>query len=260
MLLLDIWSQLPKEAINLIMSVVIMGVIFVAYKYLNRLIFKAGREAEVEPHAMNAARLVLKVAAIMVASTILLRVWSLPTDWFVGSSALIGAFLGFGSSQTINNVVSGFYVMITQPFKVKDYVKIGDLEGQVEEITINYTNLYTPTFNLLKVPNTQVMNSRILNLTHEGFIKYTFTVGFGHEISNRVLLEECIQPAIDEFHEIHMDEQLRKPEAYLETGDRLGKVVLIRIFIPKGEAKALHVFQPELLAMIMERWHARRDS
>jgi small-conductance mechanosensitive channel len=139
-------------------------------------------------------------------------------------------------------------------------VKIGDLEGQVEEITINYTNLYTPTFNLLKVPNTQVMNSRILNLTHEGYIKYTFTVGFGHELSNRVLLDECIQPAIDEFHERHVDEQLRKPEAYLETGDRLGKVMMIRIFIPKGEAKTLHVLQPELLEMIMERWHARRDS
>jgi small-conductance mechanosensitive channel len=196
----------------------------------------------------------------MVASTLLLRIWDLPTNWFVGSSALIGAFLGFGASQTINNIVAGFYVLVTQPFKVKDYVKIGDLEGQVEEITINYTNLYTPTFNLLKVPNTQVMNSRILNLTHEGFIKYTFTVGFGHELSNKTLLEECIQPAIDEFHERHMDEQLRKPEAYLETGDRLGKVVLIRIFIPKGEAKTLHLLQPELLDMVMERWYTVRKT
>ena len=256
----DSITKLTPMGMNLLLSAAGLALVFIAYKFMSRFISRAGTEAEVEPHAMNAARLVLKVAAIMIASTILLRVWSLPTDWFVGSSALIGAFLGFGSSQTINNVVSGFYVMITQPFKVKDYVKIGDLEGQVEEITINYTNLYTPTFNLLKVPNTQVMNSRILNLTHEGFIKYTFTVGFGHEISNTVLLEECVQPAIDEFHERHVDEQLRKPEAYLETGDRLGKVVLIRIFIPKGEAKTLHVLQPELLAMIMERWHARRDS
>jgi small-conductance mechanosensitive channel len=260
MSLSDISSQFPPDVIKLLQSAVALVVIYVGYKYLSRLISRTGTNAELEPHAMNAARLVFRVAAIMVASTVLLRVWSLPTDWFVGSSALIGAFLGFGSSQTINNIVAGFYVLVTQPFKVKDYVKIGDLEGQVEEITINYTNLYTPTFNLLKVPNTQVMNSRILNLTHEGYIKYTFTVGFGHELSNRVLLDECIRPAIDEFHERHADEQLRKPEAYLETGDRLGKVILIRIFIPKGEAKTLHVLQPELLEMIMERWHARRDS
>ncbi|MBQ03246.1 hypothetical protein CL673_00825 [Candidatus Bathyarchaeota archaeon] len=260
MSLLDIWSQLPPDAVKLLQSVVAIVVIFITYKYLSRLLSRTGKNAELEPHAMNAARLVFRVAAIMVASTVLLRVWSLPTDWFVGSSALIGAVLGFGSSQTINNVVAGFYVLVTQPFKVKDYVKIGALEGQVEEITINYTNLYTPTFNLLKVPNTQVMNSRILNLTHEGFIKYTFTVGFGHELSNRVILDECIQPAIAEFHERHLDEQLRKPEAYLETGDRLGKLMLIRIFIPKGEAKTLHVLQPELLSMIMNRWHTRKNA
>jgi len=260
MSVLDIWSQPASEAIKLLQSALAIGVIFFAYKYLSRFISRTGKKAELEPHAMNAVRLIFRITSIMVTSTILLRVWDLPTDWFIGSSALVGALLGFGSSQTINNLVAGFYVLVTQPFKVKDYVKIGDLEGQVEEITINYTNLYTPTFNLLKVPNTQVMNSRILNLTHEGFIKYTFTVGFGHELSNRVLLEECIQPAIDEFHVKHIDEQLRRPEAYLETGDRLGKVILIRIFIPMGEDKTLHVLQPELLAMIMERWHACMES
>jgi small-conductance mechanosensitive channel len=241
-------------------SIISIVAIFIAYKFLSRFISRTGKEVELEPHAMNAVRLVFRVVAIMVASTILLSVWDLPSDWFVGSSALIGAFLGFGSSQTINNIVAGFYVLVTQPFKVKDYVKIGDLEGQVEEITINYTNLYTPTFNLLKVPNTQVMNSRILNLTHEGFIKYTFNVGFNHEVSSDTIMERCIEPAIDEFHEKYKVEQLRKPEAYLDSSDRFGIFFLIRIFIQKGEAKNLYVLQPELLDLIMERWYAIKNS
>jgi small-conductance mechanosensitive channel len=256
----DLWFQLPKETIKLLQSVVAISVVFIAYKYLSRFINQTGKEVDLEPHVMNAVRLVFRVAAIMIVSIILLNIWNLPDEWFIGSSALVGAFLGFGSSQTINNIVAGFYVLVTQPFKVKDYVKIGDLEGQVEEITINYTNLYTSTFNLLQVPNTQVMNSRVLNLTHEGFIKYTFTIGFDHGVSNRVLMEQCIQPAIDEFHMRHKSEQLRKPEAYLETGDRLGKTFLVRIFIPKGEAKTLHLLQPELLDMIMERWYDLRGT
>ena len=117
---------------------------------------------------------------------------------------------------------------------------------------INYTSLYTPTFNLLKVPNTQVMNSRILNITHEGYIKFTFTVGFDYTVPNRVLKEKVINPAIDRFHEKYSEDQLRKPEAYLDTINRLEQAFLIRIFIPKGEARRLHVMQPELLDMIME--------
>ncbi|UCD44759.1 MAG: mechanosensitive ion channel [Candidatus Bathyarchaeota archaeon] len=260
MSLLDSFTQLSPEIYNLILSIIALVTIYIVYKLLSRFISRTGKEVELEPHALNAIRLVLRVAAIMVASTFLFSVWDLPTNWFVGSSALIGAFLGFGSSQTINNVVAGFYVLVTQPFKVKDYVKIGDLEGQVEEITINYTNLYTPTFNLLKVPNTQVMNSRILNLTHEGYIKYTFTVGFSHDMSNDVIMERCIEPALDEFHDKHEDKQLRRPEAYLDTSDRLGLNFLIRIFIPKGEAKYLYVLQPELLDMIMERWYPLKNG
>jgi small-conductance mechanosensitive channel len=246
-------DQLPMEY-RLILGAAILVAIAIAYKLLSRFISRTGERLQLEPHATNALRLVLRVVAIVVASSAVFTVFEIPPTVFVGGSALIGAFLGFGSSQTINNIVAGFYVLITQPFKVKDYVKIGDLEGQVEEITINYTNLYTPTFNLLKVPNTQVMNSRVLNMTHEDFIKYTFTINFSHDVPNTVLMEQCIQPAIDEFHDKHEEDQLRKPEVYMDYTDRWGRSFLIRFFIPKGEAKKLYVLKPELLSMIMERW------
>jgi small-conductance mechanosensitive channel len=37
---------------------------------------------------------------------------------------------------------------------VRDYVKIGDTEGEVREITINYTKIYTPTYNITPNPIT----------------------------------------------------------------------------------------------------------
>ncbi len=243
-----------------IATAIIFVAVIVVYKFLSRLVTQTGRRLELEPHAVNALRLVLRVATVFSSMYIVFALYEIPTTVFVSGSALVGALLGFGSSQTINNIVAGFYVLISQPFRVKDYVKIADLEGQVEEISINYTNLYTPTFNLLKVPNTQVMNSRILNLTHEGFIKYTFTIGFDHAMTNQALMEGCIQPAIEEFHERYLGLQLRKPEAYLESGDRLGKNFMIRFFIPKGEAKTLYTLKPELLDMIMERWYRSRPQ
>ena len=197
---------------------------------------------------------------LVVATATLLTVYELPTTWFVGSSALIGAALGFGSSQTINNFIAGLYVIVSRPFKVMDYVKIGDVEGQVEEISINYTKLYTPSFNLLVVPNVQVMNSRILNCTHEGFIKYTFSLIVPHSISNEEITKNCIEPAIEEFHKTHQDKQLRRPEIYFETTTNFGRSFKIRIFIPKGEARTLYALQPELSDMIVNRWDKERKK
>jgi len=256
----DVVEYLRLNYMRVVWAVVSVLLVYAAYRVLSGFIKRKGQQLELEPHVRNIIRLLLRVVAIVVATTTVFNIFELPTNLFLGSSALIGAALGFGSSQTINNVVAGFYVLVTQPFKVKDYVKIADLEGQVEEISINYTSLYTPTFNLLKVPNTQVMNSKILNMTHEGNIKYTFKVNFGHELTEKQVMDMILKPAIEDFHKNCVNGEFRCPEAYMDVVDRLGKTYMIRLFIPKGEAKTLYTMQPELTRLIMGRYDEVRAA
>ena len=130
----------------------------------------------------------------------------------------------------------------------------------MEEISINYTKLYTPSFNLLLIPNTQVMGSRILNCTHEGFIKYTFNLDLPHGMisSNEDVISKCIEPAIEEFHKMHSKKHLRKPEIYFDSSAAFARSYKIRIFIPKGKAKTLFTLKNELSNMIMNRWDQLR--
>ncbi len=250
----DIVEYLRLNYMKYAWSIATVLLIYTVYRAIAGVLKSKGQELELEPHIRNIIRLMLRVVAIVIATTTVFNIFEIPTNVFLGSSALIGAALGFGSSQTINNIVAGFYVLLTQPFKVKDYVKIANLEGQVEEISINYTNLYTPTFNLLKVPNTQVMNSKILNLTHEGYIKYTFKVNFGHDVTEEQTMDRIIKPAIAEFHDNCVNGEFRCPEAYMDAVDRLGKTYMIRLFIPKGEARTLYTMQPELTRLIMRKY------
>ncbi|MEM3419674.1 MAG: mechanosensitive ion channel [Nitrososphaerota archaeon] len=250
-------NQFNIETARLIISLIVIIIVLIIYKFLSRTLTRVSKQLELEPHITNSLFLILRVLVIVSAIAIISTIYEVPATWFLGSSALIGAALGFGSSQTINNIIAGFYVILSRPFKVKDYIKIGDnIEGQVEEITINYTKLYTPAFNILLIPNTQVMNSRITNCTHEGFIRYVFSLSFPHGLSNEEIIKKCIEPAIEEFHEKYIDKQLRKPEYYFESLTHLSKSFRIRIFIPKGEAKTLYQLQPELLDMITKRWEA----
>ena len=245
---------------DLIWSIIVTAIIWTIYRIFSGFLQRKGTQLELEPHIINAIRLLLRVVAVVVTTTAVFSIFDISTSIFVGGSALIGAAIGFGSSQTINNIVAGFYVLISQPFKVKDYVKIGDLEGQVEEISINYTNLYTPTFNILKVPNTQVLGSRILNMTHEGYIKYTYTVSFGHELTEKQVNEQILTPAIAEFHEYCAGGDYRCPEYYLYSANRLEMIYMIRLFIPKGGARILYTQMPELTEMIMKHYDAMKPK
>lgn len=253
--------SVPPEVLNALEGIVALLLVAVAYKVVSRYVDRVGKRLEIDSHGLNSIRLIIRVVTILLATSILFTIYQLPTDLFVGGSALIGAIVGFGSSQTINNVAAGFYVLLSRPFRVKDYVKIGDVEGQVEEIGINYTKLYTPSFNLLLIPNTQVMSNRVLNCTHEGYIKYVFTVVVPHsDLFNDDIEQECLAPAIDEFVQRHSEIQLRRPEFYFEGSQAFGRSFKIRLFIPKGEAKTLFVYQPELYDGVIDRWDRLKAS
>lgn len=253
---LNLLNQVHPELSRGMMLLITIGIIVVVYKGLSWY----SKRFELNPHLQNVIQLLLRIVLILIGTIVVFDLFELPTDWIVGGSALVGAAIGFGSSHTINNIIAGFYVIISRPFMVKDYVVIGDLEGQVEEISLNYTKLYTPSFNLLEVPNMRVMNSQVMNCTHEGFIKYTFSLGFPHTVVNEEIETQCIEPAIDAFHEKHRAQQLRRPEYYFERSTHVARSYKIRIFIPKGEAKTLYTLQPELSNMIMKRWDLVRHS
>jgi len=239
------------KVLSLAVAVVIVALL---YKLLSESISRLSKRVAFEPHVENSLRLVLRLGAIVLIIAAVSLSFEVSPTWLLGGSALAGAAIGFGSSQTINNIVAGFYVIISRPFAVKDYIKMGDIEGQVEEISINYTKIYTPTYNLLLVPNTQVMNSRVLNCTHEGLIRSTFKMSFPVTADTRILAEKCIRPSIDEFYSKHKEELERRPEWSFDSIDRLGNYFMIRFFAPKGEAKLLYDLQPELVSLIAQRY------
>jgi small-conductance mechanosensitive channel len=259
----DILAMITATGLNrLLGGILTVVIVVVVYKIISRSILFFSRRYELSPHVANLLRLVLRVAVIVFTGGVLMSIYGLPSEIFVAGTTITGAIIGFGSSQTINNLIAGLYVIFSRPFVVKDYVKIGDAEGQVEEISINYTKLYTPSFNILAIPNTQVMNNKILNCTYEGFIRESFSIGLPHSslFTNDEILKECFEPAIEEFNSKHSDKQIRRPEALFEKSDNAGRSFKIRIFIPKGDARTLYALEPELYGMIMNRWDLERKK
>ncbi len=78
-------------------------------------------------------------------------------EWLLSVSAIGGAALGFASQKTIGNFLAGLFLLVAKPFKVGDYVKLGTVEGIVQEITINYAKILTSGNNIVSVSNLQIL-------------------------------------------------------------------------------------------------------
>ena len=100
------------------------------------------------------------------ASIFLLGIfWILGVEVFLSVALLFGAAIGFASTTTIGNFISGLYLLITNPFSVGDYIIIPDkkVEGVVEEISINFTKLLSPQGIHVSITNLKMLGMTIHN-------------------------------------------------------------------------------------------------
>lgn len=98
-------------------------------------------------------------------AVLLLLVWAgeVVTTYIVAGGALLGAAIGLAFSRALQNIVSGFYVLVARPFRVGDYVRMGDTEGIVIEITLNYTRVLRPDHTRQYIPNSSTIDQRMTN-------------------------------------------------------------------------------------------------
>ena len=79
------------------------------------------------------------------------------------TSAVGAVVVGFALQDTLGNLFAGLAIQIEKPFRVGQWVSIGDREGQVQEITWRATKLRTKNGQFLIVPNSVMGKEPILN-------------------------------------------------------------------------------------------------
>lgn len=79
----------------------------------------------------------------------------------VGSLAI-----GLAAQQTLGNMIAGFVLLVDRPFRPGDKIKLATGEvGEVLDVGVRSTRIILLDKNLLIVPNTELANSRVVNLS-----------------------------------------------------------------------------------------------
>ncbi|TFG33178.1 mechanosensitive ion channel [Candidatus Thorarchaeota archaeon] len=83
--------------------------------------------------------------------------------YVLAGGALLGTAIGLAFSRALQNIVSGVYILVARPFRVGDYIRMGDSEGMVLEITLNYTRILRPDHTRQFIPNSMSVDSKMTN-------------------------------------------------------------------------------------------------
>jgi small-conductance mechanosensitive channel len=86
---------------------------------------------------------------------------------------LAGAVVGlaFASQDTIKNVFGAVMLIVDQPFTLGDLINIGTHEGRVESLGLRSTTIELVDGQKLAIPNGDLANRAIVNVTRRDFIR-----------------------------------------------------------------------------------------
>lgn len=115
------------------------------------------------------------VLILMVIDELGIQTTSLITVF--GSAALA---VGMSLQGSLSNFAGGVLILIFKPFKVGDYIVVGNYEGTVRTIEILYTKLTTVDNKVVMLPNGTLSNSNIVNVGAEDFRRLDIEMSIGY--------------------------------------------------------------------------------
>jgi len=84
-------------------------------------------------------------------------------DSLLTTSAVSAVVIGFALQDTLGNAFAGLAIQSEKPFNVGHWIRVGDFEGRVAEVTWRATKLRTKSGNFVILPNNLVGKEAITN-------------------------------------------------------------------------------------------------
>lgn len=119
-----------------------------------------------EQRARTAAKLVRNVSRAVltvVGVLMLLNQFGFNMSPLLASAGVVGLAVSFGSQSLVRDFVTGFFLQLEHQFALGDVIRIGGVEGTVENITLRLVYLRDGNGALHIIPNGQI--AQVTNLT-----------------------------------------------------------------------------------------------
>jgi len=109
------------------------------------------------------------VALVVYLITLLMVLWYgyHASRWLTGlltGSGIAAIVLGLAGQNLLSGIIAGMSLQINRPYKVTDWLKVGDTYGEVMEINWRSTRLRTNDGIYLDIPNNEIVKTTIVNL------------------------------------------------------------------------------------------------
>jgi len=146
----------------------------------------------------------IKNVVLVIGFAVALTTLEIDVTPLLAAIGATGLVVGLALQGTLSNFASGLMILINRPFDVGDIVEAGGVLGTVNKMTLFSTNFRTFDNHTIHVPNNEVWNNVITNITSNPIrrVDMEFGIGYGDDFENA---ESIIMEAA-RAHELVLDD------------------------------------------------------
>ncbi len=143
---------------------------------------------------------------------------------------ILGIAVGFAAQDSLSNIIAGFLIFFDKPFRVRDYVTIGDNYGRVELITMRSTRIRTQDNKYVVIPNQKIINEVLIDHTTNGDTRLIVPVTITYESS----IDDARSAILTQLSEIEGLLKKPAPDVVVDLLGDSGVKLLVRFWIPNA--------------------------
>jgi len=129
----------------------------------------------------------IKVFIIALGLVAVLQNFGINVSAFIASLGLGGLAFALAAKDTAANLFGGFAILTDNIFKIGDWVRIGNVEGIVEDIGMRTTKIRAFDKRLVVMPNATIANSAVDNFSRRDRRRIKMRVGLTYTTSTQTM-------------------------------------------------------------------------
>lgn len=187
------FENLMPDILNFALQIVIALIVYAIgaklIAFLVKVVKKTMERRNTDLGVIQFLSAVVKYALYFILIMTILGLFGIATTSAVAVLGSCGVAVGLALQGSLSNFAGGVLILLLKPFVVGDYIVQGSNEGTVYEISIFYTKLKTADNKVVVIPNGNLSNSSLVNISHMDKRRVDIVIGIGYEADIRTAKE-----------------------------------------------------------------------
>ncbi|MGA9294616.1 MAG: mechanosensitive ion channel domain-containing protein [Ignavibacteriaceae bacterium] len=155
---------------------------FITAKLRKWMIYKVLSKSKVELGVRLAVGTIIRYGVLILGLIIVVQTVGINLSTITILAGALGIGIGFGLQNVTNNLVSGIIILFERPIKVGDRIQVGEIFGDVMNISMRSTMIVTNDNISVIVPNSEFISSTVTNWSHnDRNVRFRIPVGVAYK-------------------------------------------------------------------------------